>query len=220
MLRAWSIVAPDAPLVALVSTLQVAGTAGLYPEITVPLLLASLPVTIVLYGRVLARLVPSEPRGAGAILGLHAFDWLVVTVLVAVPLLAVRLLLVTLRAPVAVWFGAGIMAKAAVWTATMYAMPLAFLARRSLAALVGGIAFLRRHRAESRWIAWTILAIAATATAGSWLYRLDTAPWSFTLAVVAGVATGLLNFMVFAGALGNLVEAGVDRETITRGGQR
>ena len=53
--------------------------------------IVGLPVTIVLYGRVLARLVPSEPREAGAILGLHAFDWLVVPVLVAAPLLAVEL---------------------------------------------------------------------------------------------------------------------------------
>ena len=68
MLRAWAAVGPDAPAIAVVSTLQVAASAGLYPEITAPLVLLSLPVTIVLYGRVLARVVPSEPAGARAIL--------------------------------------------------------------------------------------------------------------------------------------------------------
>lgn len=213
MRRAWAVVAPDALFLSIVSALQVAGTAGLYPEVTVPLLLVSIPVIIVMYGRLLARIVPSEPTAAGRILADHWWDWLVVTVLIAIPLQALRLLLVVFKAPVAVWFGVGIVAKAGVWIATMYALPLAFLARRGLAAFVGGVSFLRIHRAESRWIAGLLVIIAVAATTTSWLYRLNTAPWSFTLAVVVGVASKLLYFIVFAGALQNLVAAGVRRES-------
>lgn len=211
MRRAWAFVAPDFLLIAIVSAMPVVGTAGFYPEFSVPLALLMIPVFIVIYGRILARVLPGEYSRPGAILVTHTVNWMVVSVLVAVPYAMISFAWMALKLPASAWFVSSVLNRILVWVATMYALPLAFLMRRSLAAWLGGFVFLSRHRAESAPLAWTLLVTAVISTSSVWLFRLETAAWSFTLAIVVGVAGSLLNFTVFAAALRNLIAAGVAR---------
>jgi hypothetical protein len=209
--RAWAFVAPDALLIAIVSVLPVVGTAGFYPEFSVPLALLMIPVFIVIYGRILARIVPGESPRAGTILATHTVNWMVVSVLVAALYVVITMGLAALKLPASAWFVAGVFSRIVVWVATMYALPLAFLMRRSLTAWLGGFVFLRRHRAASAPLAWVLLGTALLSTFSSWLFRVEVSPFSFTLAVVVGVVGSLLNFTIFAAALGNLIATGVVR---------
>lgn len=199
----WAVVAPDAGWIALVSVVQVMGALGIYPEITVPLFLVSIPVTVVLYGRVLARCAPGETNRVVEILMAHWLNWLVVSILVGLPILLVRLLLVALHPSSLVGLPLMVLVRAAVSVLTMYALPFAFLSRRSLSAVIGGLAFLRGNRSDSVWIAWLILFMVLFGSTARLLFGLTMSGGTFTLAVVAAVVTGLLGFTAFAGALRN-----------------
>jgi len=205
--RAWAVTAPDAAWIAAVGLLQGLVSGSLYLEITGPLAILSIPVGIVLYGRILGRLVPGETMAARSILVTHGFNWLAVMVIVGLPLIVLRALLQAAGTTLAAWITLSVLLQAAVAILAMYALPLALLHRKSLAAVVGGVAFLGRNPRESAWIAWILLATVTAGSLGIILFRLSPSGGTFAVTVVAQVGSGLLGYTAFAGALGNVATA-------------
>lgn len=91
------------------------------------------------------------------------------------------------------------------------AIPIVFLKKSSLAAVLAGIVYLFKNLAASTWIAGVVVITYVLTTVGTLVFRLETTPWSFVLALAA-VMTGLfLSFVTYVGALRVLAAGGEEK---------
>jgi hypothetical protein len=198
--RASQDVAGHWPWILAAVAVSVTVSAGVWKEflfVGVPLTIA---IMIILYGRIAGGLVPDGTAGTWKILQDNWLNYLVAVVIIGLPE-RIMLLLVASRfhslvgyVVLATAFGAGF------GILTIYALPIVFIRKSRLAAILAGIVFLFRNPAASSWIAAVVVVTQILAVAGVTVFRVATAPWSFALVLLTGVVVTFLSLVTFAGA--------------------
>jgi hypothetical protein len=90
---------------------------------------------------------------------------------------------------------------------TIYVLPIVFLRKSSLAAILAGVTYLSRNLAASSWIAGIVVITEVLSSAGTVVFRVEATPLSFVFAVVTAVVGTFLSFVAFAAALRILLES-------------
>jgi hypothetical protein len=188
------------PVIVALSIGQTIVSNDLWVEFAVPGAIIIVSVMIIVYGRIIAHLLPERTSSNLAILRENWLNYLIAMVIIAVPGVASRLVAANLTSSSVVYVVLAIGASAAVGILTIYVLPIVFLKRVSVAAIPTGVVFLKRNLSSSAWIAGFIAAAHVLDAIGMILFRVDPAPWSWTLVISAGVLADFLFFVCFAAA--------------------
>ncbi len=194
-----------------ITFLGVAGVFGsnrFWPEFSILMLLAIFVTTIYLYGRVFCDLDKNRTEKAMQVLHENWVNYLVVTVILGAPQVAFR---VAAAWRFDSWFLYVLFSTilgSVLGALTIYVLPIVFLKKRSLGAVFSGVVYLSRNLAVSRWIIGIVVVANVLGTVGAVLFRIETTPWSFVLALFAGVFGFFSAYVAFAGALQVLHEGG------------
>ena len=205
LLSAITTVAPSWPLILIVSLGKVIASGRLWEEFLILDLVVTLSLIILIYGRIVSRLVPGIASGSWTILKENWLNYVIAIAIIGAPQVALRIWIVgQLGTPL--WYVlSAIMISALFGVLTIYALPIVFLRKSSLAAILAGVAYLFRNLAASYGMAAIVVLTHVLAAVGAVIFRMETAPWSFVLVLVLAVVTTFLTFVVFAAALGVLL---------------
>jgi hypothetical protein len=209
--KSVNIVAPYWPWIIFLGVLGVFGSNRFWPEFSIPVFLGVFVGTIYLYGRVACDLLKKPTEKAAQILHENWVNYLVVTLLLGVPQVAFR---VVFAGWLDSWFLYVLFSTvlgSALSGLTIYVLPIVFLKKSSLGAVLAGVVFLGQNLSDSRWIIGIVVVANVLATAGSMLFKLEATPWSFVLALFAGLLGFYGAYVAFAGALQVLIEGGEKR---------
>ncbi len=161
-----------------VSIAQVILISGLPGPVRALFGIASILIFAIVYGRMVARMVPGRTVDSWGILKEHGVNYLITGLILGVPILALRLWATSLAPSFFSSFVLSIGLKIAVATLTVYVWPLVFLNRASLSSVVTGIVFLSRNLVASAWIVGVTFA-AQLLHMGGWLaLRAQSSPWT------------------------------------------
>ncbi len=204
--RSVDIVAPYWLWIAFLGVVGVFGSNRFWPEFSILMLLVVLVTSIYLYGRVFCDLDKKRTESALQVLSENWRNYLVVTVILGVPQLAFR---VAIAGQLDSWFLYVLFSTllgSALGALSIYVLPIVYLKNRSLGAVLSGVVYLSKNLGVSRWIIGIVVVTNVLATVGTVLFRLKAAPWSFVLALFAGVFGLFCAYVAFAGALQVLIE--------------
>jgi hypothetical protein len=193
--NATAAVVPSWPLILMVSLGRVIVSNRLWEEFLLLDLVVILSLTILVYGRIVSRMVP----------GFGSSSW------TGVPQIALQIWVSRQLGTQHMHVLFAILVSALFGVLTIYALPIVFLRKSSLTAVLAGVVFLFRNLVASFWVAAILVFTHVLAAAGAVIFRMETAPWSFVLVLILAVVASLLTFVVFAAALGALL-GGAEQE--------
>ena len=206
------IVMPYWPWIAFLGVAGVFGSNRIWWEFSIPILLAVFTVTIYIYGRIVSDIALVRSKSAWQILRENCANYMIVGFFLGAPQVAFRVV-------AAGWFDSWYMyvlfstiLGSALGALTIYTLPIAFIRKTNLGAILSGVVYLSRNLAVSIWIIGVVVIANLLGTAGALIFRLEATPWSFVLALSTGVFGFSISYVAFAGALKVLLEGG-ERDT-------
>lgn len=203
--NAAAAVAPSWPLILIVSLGKVIISNRLWDEFLILDLVAVLLLTILIFGRIVSRLVPGVSSGSWTILKENWINYVLAIAIIGAPQAVLRIWVAGQLSTPYMHVVLAIVFSALFGVLTIYALPIVFLRKSSLAAILAGVAYLFKNLAASCGLAAIVVFTHVLAAAGAVIFRMETAPWSFVLVMVLAVVTTFLTFVVFAAALGILL---------------
>jgi hypothetical protein len=181
------------------------GSNRIWPEFSFPILIVVFAVTIFIYGRIVSDIVSGYTPGARRIMLENWLNYLIVVLIVGVPQGVFRVLVAgRLDSWLEYVFFTTILGSV-LSVLTIYALPIAFLKKSNLGAVLAGVVYLSRNMAVSGWIAGVVVIANVFGTVGAIVFRVETTPWSFVLALSTAVFGLSISYVAFAGALRVLV---------------
>ena len=202
-------VAPYWPLVFCVGLGGVIGSNRIWQEFLVLDLIITLSITIIIYGRIVSNLAPGSSSSSWTILKENGLNYVIAVAIIGVPQIALRVLAAGLLDTLFVYVVFGTLISSVFGVLTIYALPIVFLRKSSLAAILAGVIYLSKNLAASSWIAGVVVFTNVLAAAGAWVFRVEATPWSFAFVLVTAVVGAFLSFVAFAAALRILFEGAV-----------
>ena len=184
------------------------GSNRIWPEFSIPILIVVFAVTIFIYGRIVSDIVSGYTPSARRIMLENWLNYLIVVSIVGVPQGVFRVMVAgRLDSWFAYVFFTTILGSV-LSVLTIYALPIAFLKKSNLGAVLAGVVYLSRNMAVSGWIAGVVVIANVFGTVGAIVFRVETTPWSFVLALSTAVFGFSISYVAFAGALRVLVRDG------------
>lgn len=206
-------VVPYWPWITFLGVAGVFGSNNFWQEFSFPILLAVFVITIYIYGRIVSDIVRGSTLSAWQILQENLGNYLIIVLLLGVPQ-------VVFRVVAAGWFDSlflyvifSTFLGSALGALTVYTLPIAFLRKTSLGAILAGVVFLSRNLVISSWIVGAVVVANVLGSVGAVVFRLEATPWSFVLALFTGVFGFSISYVAFAGALKVLIEGGGMQES-------
>jgi len=205
-------VSPLWPLVLCVGLGGVIGSNRIWQEFQVPALIIILSTTILIYGRIVSSMAPGSRTSPWTILKENGLNYVIAVAIIGAPQAALRLLVTGQPVTLFEYVVFGTLISSVFGVLTIYALPIVFLKKSSLAAILAGVIYLSRNLATSIWIAGIVVITHVLAASGALVFRVETTPWSFVLVLVTAVVGAFLSFVAFAAALQVLLE-GAEQES-------
>jgi len=179
---------------------------GIWRDMVIPLAMVSVAVQILIYGRITARLVTGRTADSLQILKEHGLNYVVAQLLIIAPVFGLRLLMRQFQPSAFAFMLLSAAFSAGIAVVTIYVFPLVFRYRKSVGALVAGVAYLRSHFAPVAWAAGIAAFAILLHGVGVFVFWKLRVPWSFGVLLASGVVlTGALA-VSFAAALGAVLE--------------
>lgn len=201
-------VSPYWPLVICVGLGGVIGSNRIWQEFLVLDLIITLSITILIYGRIASNMVLGDTSSAWMILKENWLNYVIAVAIIGAPQVALRVLVAGRLDSLFMYVVFATMISSVFGVLTIYALPIVFLKKSSLAAILAGVVFLSRNLAVTAWIAGVVIITHVLAAAGAVVFRVEATPWSFVFALAAAVVGAFLSFVAFAAALRVLLEGG------------
>jgi hypothetical protein len=170
------------------------------------MVLAISVIVIYMHGRIFCDLDIDRSENALQVLQKNWANYIVVSLILGVPQIAFRVIAHWLFDSWFLYVLFSTILGSAIGALTIYVVPIVFLKKRSLGAVLSGVVFLSRNLAVSRWIIGIVVFANVLGTVGTVLFRIETTPWSFVVALLSGVICLFSNYVAFAGALQVLIE--------------
>ncbi len=193
-------VSPFWPLVFCVGLGGVIGSNRIWQEFQVPVLIITLSVTILIYGRIISSMAPGSRSSSWTILKENGLNYVLAVAIIGAPQSALRVLVASQPVNQFEYVVFGTLISSVFGVLTIYALPIVFLKKSSLAAILAGVIYLSRNLAASIWIAGIVVITHVLAASGALVFRVETTPWSFALVLVTAVVGAFLFFVAFAAA--------------------
>lgn len=204
--KIWNTVGKFSLLVLLLGAMVGVARNHLEWEFRYPLLLLSMPLSVIVHGWITGTLVPARAGTALEILKENWARYLVVAMVVGVvrAVIAYLFALWTLSVPAAII--KLILVRATLDVLTVYIIAMVFVYRIHLPAIPAGVTFLFGNCRRSWGLVGGILLVNVILYASVYLPHLTTWDGSFILSVLLVAAAVYIQFLVFAGAVLKLVE--------------
>ncbi len=184
-----NIVVPYWPWITFLGVAGVFVSNRIWQEFSIPILLAGFAITIYIYGRIVSDSVQESRQSAWQILQENWINYLIVVVILGTPQIAFRVAAAGRFGSWILYVLISTILGSAVGVLAIYALPIAFLKKTSLGAILAGVVYLSRNLAASLWIVGVVVIANVLGTVGAVVFRLETAPWSFALALFAAFIT-------------------------------
>jgi hypothetical protein len=205
-------VVPYWPWITFLGVAGVFGSNRIWQEFSIPILIAVFAITIYIYGRITSDIARGRTQSAWHILGENCVNYMIVVLLLGAPQAAFRVVAAGRFDSWYLYVLFSTILGSALGALTIYALPIAFLRKMNLGAILAGVVYLSRNLAVSSWIIGVVIIANLLGTVGALVFRLETTPWSFVLALSTGVLGFSISYVAFAGALKVLLEGG-ERDT-------
>ena len=192
---------PFWPLVFCVGLGGVIGSNRIWQEFLVLDLIITLSITILVYGRIVLNMAPGSSSNSWTILKENGLNYVIAVVIIGSPQIALRVLVAGQPVTLFMYVFFGTLLGSVFGVLTIYVLPIVFLKKSSLAAILAGVTFLSRNLAASSWIAGVVVITHVLTAAGALVFRVEATPWSFVIVLVTAVAGAFLSFVAFAAAL-------------------
>lgn len=199
------------PLVLCVGLGRVLGSTLIWEEFLVLEIFILLSITILIYGRIVSNIVPGTSSSSWEILKENGLNYVVAIAIIGAPQIALRILAGGNLNTLLLKVGFGTLIGSVFGVLTIYVLPIVFIKKSSLTAVLAGVVFLWKNLAASSWIAGVVVFTYVMAAAGAVVFRADRTPGSFVIILVTSVVGSYLNFVVFAAATRILLE-GAEQE--------
>jgi hypothetical protein len=199
-------VSPFWPLVFCVGLGGVIGSNRIWQEFLVLDLIITLSITILIYGRIISSMAQGSHSNSWTILKENWLNYVIAVAIIGAPQVALRVLVAGQPVTLFVYVVFGTLISSVFGVLTIYALPIVFLKKSSLAAILAGVIYLSRNLATSIWIAGIVVITHVLAAAGALVFRVEATPWSFVLVLVSAVVGAFLSFVAFAAASRILLE--------------
>ena len=202
------VVWPFWPLVFCVGLGGVIGSNRIWQEFQFLAVFITLSITILIYGRIIAKMAPGISSSSWAILKENGLNYVIAVAIIGAPQVVLRILVAGQLDTLFVYVVFGTLVSSLFGVLTIYALPIVFLKKSSLAAIIAGVAFLSKNLAASSWIAGVVVVTHVLTAAGALVFRVEATPWSFAIILVAAVVGAFLSFVAFSAASRILLEGG------------
>jgi len=207
--ESWAVVGRYWPLIIFISALRMVALSGLEMGLTLLAFVLGVVLTILVYGRLVAHLDPDRSPAVLTILQENGIHYLVAMVIIGIPGGAAGLLLRGLDAPLILYVVLSGLVNAAVAVLTLYVLPVVFLHRAGVAAVLAGVSAFLSHAAASAGIAVVVVAAHVVTRVGALLVLSHPSSWTGAAALGAAAVALYLLFVAFTAASRVLLGTGV-----------
>ena len=174
-------------------------------EFRYPLMLLTMPLSVILHGWITGTLVPARAGTAMEVLKENWARYLVVAMAVGIGRALVAYLFALWVLPAPAGIIKLILVRVILDVLTVYIVPVVFVHRTHLPAIPAGVTFLFGNFRRSWDLVGGIVLVNVILYASVYLPHLTTWDGSFVLSVLLVTAGVTINFLVFAGAVLRLV---------------
>ncbi len=178
---------------------------GARPALVIISILA-MAITIIVFGRIIAHLVPGMPTDNWTIFRDNWLNYVMTAIIIGLPLFVFRLLIASRLSSLTAYIILVAGFSTVVGIVTIYVWPIVFLKKTHAASILAGISFLSINLAASAWIAGIVVLFHALNGVGMLAVSALSAPGAVVVAVSFGVVTSFLVFLSFTAAAQFLVE--------------
>ncbi len=170
------------------------------PMFILPIVMFTVAVVIVLYGRIVASVLPGQSSDRWAILQKYGLCYLVAMLAIGTPELLFKVLARQSNMAGSTFWAISGSIHAAMSLLTIYSLPIVFLKRAHVPAVLAGVGFLMAHIWQSRWILGVV--VLALVIHGGGVIAIWKWPSAQTYILVTsiGVLTAILHSVSFLSA--------------------